>query len=137
MRGIFISSATHAHCTRAKYTYRTAGHTAASPCPSLVLVRDPCRPVPHALTAGAGEKIDDTFARLMADKHQNLNRTAAASPNTPLARADCIVIRFELDDHTPFPSVAQDLLFNCEMQEESEGKDCDGEGGGMVGTNWK
>ena len=65
----------------------------------------------------------------MAEKPKNLNLTYKETV-TSLTRepsftgSDCIdviVLRFELENLTPLPQCAQELLFNSVMQEESKG----------------
>lgn len=65
----------------------------------------------------------------MAEKPKNLNLTYKETVTNPTREppftgpdcTDVIVLRFELEDLTPLPQCAQELLFNSVMQEESKG----------------
>lgn len=63
----------------------------------------------------------------MAEK-QNLNQKVpdplpACLHDSTTGTPDCLAIRFEVDSHTPLPQCARELLFNADMQEDSQGMD--------------
>ncbi len=72
------------------------------------------------------ERLALPYFCLMAEQEPNLNKLGAANCTSkplplPITLPDVIVLRFELDEHTPVTQCARDLLFNSEMQEESQG----------------